>query len=353
LWPVVPARHDWSISSIRRRLGYYEALDAASAVTSAELAATGPRNATPASGWSSRRQRHSHLRVLDAGSERRFALPAAYREVFLEPESLNYFAGVLRLVVGATSPFAALEDVYRRGGGVPYVEYGADTLQGIAAMNRPMFLNQLVSEWLPALPDIHARLQIGTPAWVADVGCGTGWSSIYAQAYPACAWMGTIWTGISRGRPRQRSGAGCGCVSFAVRDAADPVSPDATTSSPPSRRCAIARPVEALRRCAACSPRRAVLVADENVGERFSAPATRRAAQLLSACSALPATMAESARRTGSRHRDAAGDAARPRDAGRFLASRCSRSCGWRFWLNLRCDGPHPPPSRRGARSLL
>jgi SAM-dependent methyltransferase len=51
--------------------------------------------------------------------------------------------------------------------------------------NRPVFANLLGSEWLPAMEDVHERLQADPPARVADVACGAGWSSIaIARAYP-------------------------------------------------------------------------------------------------------------------------------------------------------------------------
>src|SRR3712207_8544440 len=41
----------------------------------------------------------------------------------------------------------------------------------------PIF-NLMGTEWLPAVSDVHERLQADPPARVADIGCGTGWSSI-------------------------------------------------------------------------------------------------------------------------------------------------------------------------------
>jgi SAM-dependent methyltransferase len=67
---------------------------------------------------------------------------------------------------------------------VPYEAYGADASEGIAAMNRPMFVNQLV-EWLGSIPEVDARLRAEPPARVADLACGSAWSSIaIARAYP-------------------------------------------------------------------------------------------------------------------------------------------------------------------------
>jgi 2-polyprenyl-3-methyl-5-hydroxy-6-metoxy-1,4-benzoquinol methylase len=116
---------------------------------------------------------------------RRFRLPAAYAEVLVERDSLNYLAPLAQLVVGAVHPLRKVLDAFHHGGGVPFGDYGTDLREGQARMNRAMFLQQLGQEWLPAISDIHARLQADPPARVADIGCGAGWSSIgLAQAYP-------------------------------------------------------------------------------------------------------------------------------------------------------------------------
>jgi 2-polyprenyl-3-methyl-5-hydroxy-6-metoxy-1,4-benzoquinol methylase len=48
-----------------------------------------------------------------------------------------------------------------------------------------MFVNRLAQEYIPAMADIHARLMSEEPARVADIGMGTGWSSIaLAKGYP-------------------------------------------------------------------------------------------------------------------------------------------------------------------------
>lgn len=71
-----------------------------------------------------------------------------------------------------------LLDAFRTGAGVPYPAYGDDAVDAQAALNRPAFTHQLAGEWLPAIPDLHARLSDSArPARVADVGCGLGWAS--------------------------------------------------------------------------------------------------------------------------------------------------------------------------------
>jgi 2-polyprenyl-3-methyl-5-hydroxy-6-metoxy-1,4-benzoquinol methylase len=71
---------------------------------------------------------------------------------------------------------------FRTGGGVSYADYHFHDAQ--AGFTRPMFLNSLASEWIPALPDVEAKLRSGD-ARVLDVGCGEGYSSVaFAEAYP-------------------------------------------------------------------------------------------------------------------------------------------------------------------------
>jgi 2-polyprenyl-3-methyl-5-hydroxy-6-metoxy-1,4-benzoquinol methylase len=144
-------------------------------------------------------------------------------------------------------------------------------------MNRTQFVNLLGSDWLPAVPDVHARLQAGPPARVADIGCGTGWSSIaIARAYPKVMVEGfdSDDASIALARSNAAEAGVAQRVTFHLRDASDPQLVgryDLVTFF----ECVhdFGRPVEALkvaRRLLAEGG--SVMVADERVGERFSAP---------------------------------------------------------------------------------
>ena len=283
------------------RLGLYAALAEGGPADPAELAERAAIHPRYAREWLEQQAAAGILDVEDADAApeaRRFALPEAFREVLLEPESLNYFAGVLRLVAGATGPIGAVLEAYRTGGGVPYADFGTDTREGIAAMNRPMFANQLAG-WIAAMPDVHARLS-APGARVADLGCGTGWSAIaLARAYPDVRVDGFDLDEASIGRARANAVAAgvADRVCFAVRDAADPALArryDLVTAFEAVHD--MARPVEALavmRRLLA--PGGAVLVGDERVAEDFAAPgdAIERLNYAFSVLHCLPATMAE------------------------------------------------------------
>jgi 2-polyprenyl-3-methyl-5-hydroxy-6-metoxy-1,4-benzoquinol methylase len=160
---------------------------------------------------------------------------------------------------------------------VPYEEYGQDTREAIAYANRPQFINLMGSEWLPAVPDVHKRLQADPPARVADIGCGSGWSSIsIARAYPKARVDGFDLDEESIAEARSNAAAEglADRVNFRVQDAADP-----KLSGHYDLAIAIecihdmSRPVEALSAMRSIvGGDGAVIVVDERVGETFVAP---------------------------------------------------------------------------------
>lgn len=169
------------------RLGFYRALADGGPATPDELAVRTGTDERYAREWLEQQAAAGFLSVDDPRAEagaRRYALPAEHRPVLVDEEDLSYLTGLAQSVVGVLRPIDALVAAYRTGEGVPYEAYGQDTLDGIAATNRPQFHN-LLAGWFAAIPEIDARLRADPPARVADVGCGSGWSSIaLARAYP-------------------------------------------------------------------------------------------------------------------------------------------------------------------------
>ncbi len=108
---------------------------------------------------------------------------------------------------------------------MPFEDYGADLAEGQAGTTRPQFRHLLAQEWLPAMPDVHARLEANPPARVADVGMGLGWSSIaIAQAYPNVRVDGFDLdeASVAAARANAEAAGVADRVAFHVRDAGDP-----------------------------------------------------------------------------------------------------------------------------------
>jgi 2-polyprenyl-3-methyl-5-hydroxy-6-metoxy-1,4-benzoquinol methylase len=260
-------------------LGFYPALAAGGPLTSTELASRTGTAERYAREWLEQQTVAGILEVDDEKAEarkRRFRLPAAYVEVLVDQDSLNYLAPLTRLVVGAVRPLDSLLEAYRTGGGVPYADYGADLREGQAAANRPMFLRQLGSEWLPAMPDVHARLMADPAARIADLGCGAGWSSIgMALSYPKVVVDGfdSDQASVHLAQGHAMAADLADRVKFHVRDAGSPELAgryDLVTAF----ECLhdMSQPVSALKAMRhLAGDRGAVLVVDERVGEMFTA----------------------------------------------------------------------------------
>jgi 2-polyprenyl-3-methyl-5-hydroxy-6-metoxy-1,4-benzoquinol methylase len=170
------------------RLDFYTTLAASGPLTASELATATDTHERYAREWLEQQALAGILEAENlhaASSERRFRLPPGHAEALADPTSLNYWAPQARLGVATVLPVHAVVEAFRTGGGVPFEAYGADLREGLADASRVGYLQLMGTEWLPAMPDVHARLQTDPPARVADIGIGAGWSSIaIAQAYP-------------------------------------------------------------------------------------------------------------------------------------------------------------------------
>lgn len=155
-------------------LGFYRALAESFGLTSVELAVRTGTQERYVREWLEQQTVAGILEVQNQDASplvRRYRLPDGHVEVLTERDSLDYLMPLVYMLVGATRPLELLLNAYRNGGGVPYREYGKDFREGQAEINRAMFLKQLGSEWLPAIPDVYARLHSDPPARIADIGC--------------------------------------------------------------------------------------------------------------------------------------------------------------------------------------
>jgi 2-polyprenyl-3-methyl-5-hydroxy-6-metoxy-1,4-benzoquinol methylase len=283
------------------RLGFFQVLVEDDGATASQLADATGTDGRYTREWLEQQAVAGILEVDEADAlpeERRYRLPEGHEEVLLERDSLYYAAPLAQQMVSITRPLPAVLEAFKTGGGVPYPEYGEDMREGIAHANRTMFVNLMGTEWLPAIPDVHERLQADPPARVADIGCGTGWSSIsMARAYPKVRVDGFDLEEGSIAEANAEAEGLTDRVTFQLRDAADPEF-SGSYDLAIAIECIhdMSRPVEALRamRSIVCNDG-VVLVVDERVGEEFRAPSdeTERLMYGYSIVHCLPVGMAE------------------------------------------------------------
>jgi 2-polyprenyl-3-methyl-5-hydroxy-6-metoxy-1,4-benzoquinol methylase len=188
------------------RLGLYVILRDGGPATAADLATRAGIDARYALEWLEQQAMAGVLDVDDVAApadQRQFSLPSGHAEVLLDEESPNLLGPVTRFVVGFAQRMPELLEAYRTGAGVDWADYGPDVIEAQEALNRPHFQHFLPG-WIAALPDIAARLEAG--GRVADVGCGTGWSTVwFARHYPGARVDGIDIDAGSIERARQRA----------------------------------------------------------------------------------------------------------------------------------------------------
>jgi 2-polyprenyl-3-methyl-5-hydroxy-6-metoxy-1,4-benzoquinol methylase len=260
------------------RLGLYGAL-ADGPATPPELAKRAGIDARYAREWLEQ-QATAGIVEIDADpirggdpDDRVFSLPIAVQACLLDPESLAYVGPLATLAAEAPVAINDVVTAYRNGTGLTFGEYGDGIRRFQAAANRPQFVNLLAPVWLPAMPDVLAKLEAG--ARVADVGCGCGWSSIaLGRAFPNVAVDGFDLDEPSITEAREFAAAEglADRVRFEVRNAADaaPESYDLVCCFEALHD--LPKPVDALRAMRSMlAPGGAVFIVDERAADELTA----------------------------------------------------------------------------------
>jgi SAM-dependent methyltransferase len=281
-----------------RRLGLYRALTGGpkSPGELADVAGIDPRYARE---WLEQQAVAGFLSVEDAGaaSDRRvYRLDPGAEAVFTVEEDLRHVSPLADLVAGIGMTLDKVAAAYRSGAGVSFADYGPHLREGQAAVNRPAFLHDLVPSWIGAVEGLIDRLSRG--GRIADLGCGVGWASIaMAQQIPGASTIGWDTDAASIEIARRNAMAAGADVRFELANAA------AMGRDGPFDLVTIlealhdmANPVEVLRSArSVLSKDGLVLVADEKVGDEFTAPADELERMMYgwSVTHCLPASMAE------------------------------------------------------------
>ena len=282
-------------------LGLYRALERAGTVSPSELAKETGIFERYAREWLEQQAAAGILAVDDVtaeADERRYLLPPGHIEPLLDPDSPYSIAPLCKSFVAVSGAMPDLVAAFRSGGEVPWSAYGRDMVEAQGDFNRPWLVGSLGTEYLPSIPDLHARLASESAAKVADVACGVGWAAIsLARAYPNITVDGFDLDEPSieiASRNAQEAGV-ADRVRFEARDGADPrlesqydlamvVESIHDMSQPVAVLSAIRRMLR---------PGGTLIVADERTEDSFTAPAseTERLFYAYSVLCCLPSAM--------------------------------------------------------------
>ncbi len=72
--------------------------------------------------------------------------------------------GGLQMLNGMLSIVDQLPAAFRSGGGIPQQAYDEETWDGMERFTETWFENLLLEQWIPAVPEVQARLEAGCAA---------------------------------------------------------------------------------------------------------------------------------------------------------------------------------------------
>jgi ubiquinone/menaquinone biosynthesis C-methylase UbiE len=118
-----------------------------------------------------------------------FWLSPEQAAVFADDESPVLMTGGFFSLAAVFADEPKLTEAFKSGQGLGWGDRCNCLFCGVERFFRPGYKGHLVSEWLPALEGVTARLERG--AKVADIGCGHGASTlIMAEAFPNSEFIG-------------------------------------------------------------------------------------------------------------------------------------------------------------------
>jgi SAM-dependent methyltransferase len=169
------------------RLGLFKDLAVHGSSTSGELATRTGINERYAREWLGGMASAGYLEYDPAS--RRFTLPPEHAPALAQEGGPVFFGGIFQGFPGMIGVLDQLTVAFREGGGVPQSAYSDHTWDGMERFTNIWFENLLTQQWLPAMPEVQAKLERG--AQVADVGCGRGRGLIkLAQTFPNSRYVG-------------------------------------------------------------------------------------------------------------------------------------------------------------------
>jgi SAM-dependent methyltransferase len=205
---------------IGEKLGLYKAMAHAGPLTSEEVAERSGAAERYVREWL-RNQAAGGYIIYDPDSGR-YTLPDEHALALADEDSPFYILGVYDSIASLYADEDQLLEAFRSGQGMGWHEHDHRLFRGTERFFRPGYRGHLVSEWIPALDGVQAKLERG--AKVADIGCGHGASTIImAEAFPNSQFVGFDYHEASIERAEEAAAeAGVGDrISFEVASAKD------------------------------------------------------------------------------------------------------------------------------------
>ena len=169
------------------RLGLYKAMAGAGPMTSDVLAKKTGTDERYVREWLSAQAAGGF--VTYNAKDKTFILPDEQAVALAVDDSPCFLPGAYQSISSVIQDEPKIRDAFKTGKGVGWHQHSPDLFEGTERFFRPGYAAHLVSEWIPSLTGIKAKLEKGGK--VADVGCGHGASTLLmAKAFPKSEFFG-------------------------------------------------------------------------------------------------------------------------------------------------------------------
>jgi 2-polyprenyl-3-methyl-5-hydroxy-6-metoxy-1,4-benzoquinol methylase len=186
------------------RLGLYRAMAGAGPLTPADVARRAGVSERYAREWLCAQAAGAFVDY-DPGSGR-YTLPPEQAVALTDESSPAFLPGIFQIALGSVIDSPRVTEAARTGTGIGWHDHVPDVHEGCERFFRPGYNAHLVTQWLPALDGIVAKLERGVA--VADVGCGHGASTVLmARAFPTSTFAGYDYHDRSIATARERAAA--------------------------------------------------------------------------------------------------------------------------------------------------
>jgi len=197
-----------ALAYVGDRLGLFKLLAGGEPMTTGQIAARAKLNERYVREWAATMAAAGYLDYQPVDTT--FRMTPEQAMVLAREDNTFFTGGGFQYAIACYRQIDRLTEAFRNGGGVPFADFGPDIVEAIERLFHCGYEAWVADQWIPALPELKAKLDAGGD--VAEVGCGAGQCIVpVACAFPNSRFTGFDIDQTSLTRAREKAaGAGVG-----------------------------------------------------------------------------------------------------------------------------------------------